>query len=283
MASAAGGGIDKLFGLPVPVVKAPCPVKFLVVADPPPDDGSPPGRPLLRWERAVAIIIGAAFAGVAIFALFNSANQAGTAALLLVAAAFLLIGIQGTALIRFGSGTTSVELDRRAAAAVQRADEVAEQDPQLAMGILEGAAIIEPRVGPAASAFRVISYENAVRQALERVRPESAAVTAAEPPIDLAVLAPSGKVLVAVVYRRSRSLQQIDLAPLVGSRQLEDAVGGMAVTNQTLSSSVADYIAEAARGGVKIEATTWDGPENDHELGQALSRLLDPPKPSQVH
>jgi hypothetical protein len=252
------------------------------MADPPPDAGSQPGRPLLRWERAVAIIIGTAFAGVAIFALFNSANQAGTAALLLVAAAFLLIGVQGTALIRFGSGTTSVELDRRAAAAVQRADEVAEQDPQLAMGILEGAAIIEPRVGPAASAFRAISYENAVRQALERVRPE-ATVTVAEPPIDLAVLAPSGKVLVAVVYRRSRSLQQIDLAPLVGSRQLEDAVGGLAVTNQALSSSVADYIAEAAKSGVRVEAATWDGPGNDHDLGQALSRLLNPANPRQVH
>lgn len=253
------------------------------MADSPPDAGSQPGRPLRPWERAVAIIIGAAFAGVAIFALFNSANQAGTAALLLVAAAFLLIGVQGTALVRFGSGTTSVELDRRAAAAVQRADEVAEQDPQLAMGILEGAAIIEPRVGPAASAFRAISYENAVRQALERVGPEAATVTAAEAPIDLAVLAPSGKVLVAVVYRHSRSLQQLDLAPLVGSRQLEEAVGGLAVTNQSLSSSVGNYIAEAAKRGVKIEAATWDGPENDHELGQALSRLLNPANPRQVH
>jgi hypothetical protein len=246
------------------------------MADPAPDARSQPGRPLLRWERAVAIIIGVAFAGVAIFALFRSTNQAGTAALLLVAAAFLLIGVQGTALVRFGSGSTSVELDRRAEAAVQRADEVAEQDPQLAMGILEGAAIIDPKVGPAASAFRAISYENAVRQALERTRPKDASVMAAEPPIDLAVLASSGKVLVSGVYRRSRSLQQIDLAPLVSSRQLEDAIGGLAVTNQTLSPSVAAYIADAARQGVKIEAVTWDGPENDRDLREALSRLLNP-------
>lgn len=244
------------------------------MADPHPDTRSQPGRPLLRWERTVAIIIGLAFAGVAIFALFKSTNQAGTAALLLVSAAFLLIGVQGTALVRFGSGSTSVELDRRAEAAVQRADEVAEQDPQLAMGILEGAAIIEPRVGPAASAFRAISYGNAVRQALERTRPKDASVTAAEPPIDLTVLAPSGKVLVSAVYRRSRSLQQIDLAPLVGSRQLEDAVGGLAVANQTLSSSVAEYIADAAKKGFKIEAVTWDGPENDRNLRDALNRLL---------
>jgi hypothetical protein len=144
------------------------------------------------------------------------------------------------------------------------------------MGILEGAAIIDPKVGPAASAFRAISYENAVRQALERTRPKDASVMAAEPPIDLAVLASSGKVLVSGVYRRSRSLQQIDLAPLVSSRQLEDAIGGLAVTNQTLSPSVAAYIADAARQGVKIEAVTWDGPENDRDLREALSRLLNP-------
>src|SRR5215467_13552202 len=171
------GRIEKMSGLPPSAVDVSYPVEFVVMADPPPGTPSQLGRPLLNWERAVAIIIGAAFAGVAIFALFNSANQAGTAALLLVAAAFLLIGVQGTALVRFGSGSTSVELDRRAVAAVQRADEVAAQDPQLAMGILEGAAIIEPRIGPAASAFRVISYQNAVRQALERVRPEGATVT----------------------------------------------------------------------------------------------------------
>jgi hypothetical protein len=253
------------------------------MAEPPPDSRTQPGRPLLRWERTLAIIVGAAFAGVAIYALFKSANQAGTAALLLVAAAFLLIGLQGTALVRFGSGSTSVELDRRAAAAVQRADEVAEVDPQLAMGILEGAAIIEPRIGPAASAFRAVSYENAVGQALERVRLDDASVATAEPPIDLIVLAPSGKVLVSVVYRRSRSLQQIDLAPLVGSRQLEDAVGGLLVTNQTLSSSVADYIADAAKRDIRLEAVTWDGPEDDHDLGKALNRLLNPASRGQVH
>jgi len=145
-------------------------------------------------------------------ALFTSSNQAGTAALLLVAAAFLLIGVQGTALIRFGSGSASVELDRRVAAAVQRADEVAEQDPRLALGILEGAAIIEPRVGPAAGAFRAMSYESAVRRALERVRPGGATVTVAPAPAGLAVISPAGSILVSIVYRQSRNIQQVDLA-----------------------------------------------------------------------
>ena len=214
------------------------------------------------------MVIGTVLAGLAILALFTSSNQAGTAALLLVAAAFLLIGIQGTALVRFGSGSASIELDRRVAAAVQRADEVAEQDPRLALGILEGAAIIEPRVGPAAGAFRAISYESAVRRALERVKPDSTTVTVAPAPADLAVISPAGSVLVSIVYRQSRSIQQVDLAPLVASRQLEEAMGGLFVANQVITSSVVEYVATAARQGTFIEAVTWKDPEDDRDLGQ---------------
>jgi hypothetical protein len=50
----------------------------------------------------------------------------------------------------------------------RRADEAAEQDPQLALGILEGAPIVEPRVGPVAKAARMLGYQSAVRRALER-------------------------------------------------------------------------------------------------------------------
>jgi hypothetical protein len=112
-------------------------------------------------------------------------------ALLSVAAAFLLIGVQGTALIRFGGGSASVELDLRVAAVVRRADEAAEQDPQLALGILEGAAIVEPRVGPDAKAALMLGYQSAVRRALERIQPDGAIVTTAPPPADLTIVTPT--------------------------------------------------------------------------------------------
>lgn len=204
----------------------------------------------------------------------TSSNQAGTAALLLVAAVFLLIGVQETALVRSGSGSTSVELDRRVAAAVQRADEVAEQDSQLALGILEGAAIIEPRVGPAAGAFRAMSYDSAVRPALERIKPGDATVTVAPSPADLAVISPAGSVLVSIVHRQSRRIQQVDLAPLVATTQLEKTIGGLFVANQTMTSSVVEYIATAARQETIIEAVTWKDPEDYRGLGEALDRLL---------
>ncbi|GLY90970.1 hypothetical protein Airi02_088990 [Actinoallomurus iriomotensis] len=142
------------------------------------------------------------------------------------------------------------------------------------MGILEGAAMIEPRLGPAASALRSIAYENAVRRALERVLPDGGTVTATEPPADFAVLTPTANLLISVVFRRSRNIQMVDLAPLVSSRQLEGADGGLVVANQALSSGVSEYIATAAKHGVMIEVVNWDGPEHDRDLRQAVSRLL---------
>jgi len=195
-------------------------------------------------------------------------------ALLSVAAAFLLVGVQGTALIRFGGGSASVELDLRVAAVVRRADEAAEQDPQLALGILEGAAIVEPRVGPDAKAARMLGYQSAVRRALERIQPDRAIVTTAQPPADLTIVTPTKPVLVSVVFRSSRRIQQTDLAPLVGSRQLENALGGLEVANQISTTSVANYVATAAGQGVTIEVVTWDGPEHDRDLRQALNRLF---------
>jgi hypothetical protein len=246
------------------------------VVDPSSRTDPRPGLPLTVWERAVAALIGVVFAVPAVIALFVSSNQAGTAALLLVAAAFLLLGVQGTALVRLGGGSASVELDRRVSAAVQRANEVAEANPEQALGILEGAAIIEPRVGPAAGAFRALTYESGVRRALEQAVPAGGSVSTALPPADFVVEAGSGKVLVAAVFRQSRDLQMIDLAPIVGSRQLEDAAGGLVIANQPSTSSVADYVATARDQGVTIEVVRWNGPQDDAAVTQALDRLLGP-------
>jgi hypothetical protein len=241
-----------------------------------PSDGeSRPAEPLRIWERTVALSVGTVFSALAIVALFKTENEVGTAAMLLVSAAFLLIGIQGTALTRFAGGSATVELERRRRTemAVQRAEELAETEPEVARGILEGAALIEPRVGPAAGAFHAMSYENAVRRALERARPDHATVGGADPPADLVLRAGTGSVLVSVIYRRSRSLQMTDLAPLVATRKLEEAAGGLVVTNQSTTSSVAEYISTARKHGLKIEVVTWTGPEDDGALAQALDRL----------
>jgi len=127
-----------------------------------------------------------------------------------------------------------------------------------------------------------MSYESAVRRALERVKPDGATVTVAPSPADLSVISPAGSVLVSIVYRQSRSIQQTDLAPLVASRQLEETVGGLFAANQPMTSSVVEYIATAAMQGTLIEAVTWKDPEDDRHLGEALNRLLKGPQRLQL-
>jgi hypothetical protein len=252
------------------------------VADPSSAPSSPtqgdrnPAEPLRRWERIGALVVGLVSATVAGFALFLTSNQAGTAAFTIVAAAFLLIGVQGTALVRMSSGSGVVELERRqrVADAVNRAQELAKTEPEVARGIMEGLALVEPSVGPAAGAFQALSYEQAVRRALQRTRAGTAHISEAAQPADFRLEEPGGTVVVSVSYRRSQNLQINDLAPLVGSKDLEDAVGGLVVTNRPLTASVGEYVARASNHGLTIEVVTWNGVEDDPALSAALDRLV---------
>jgi hypothetical protein len=72
-----------------------------------------PAEPLLWWERLGSSVIGVACVGGGLYATFRSGNQGGTLALLLVGAAFLLMGLQGTPLVSIGSGDNRLRLERR--------------------------------------------------------------------------------------------------------------------------------------------------------------------------
>src|SRR5580700_972047 len=99
-------------------------------------DSEPP-EPLVKWERICALIVGAVCGGAGGYVVFEKSNQAGTAILLILAAIFLLIGVQGTPLIRFGSNSGSVELERRRRRKIEEAIEQAneENNKQKAEGI----------------------------------------------------------------------------------------------------------------------------------------------------
>src|SRR6266702_5760117 len=107
------------------------------------DNGELP-EPLVKWERICALAIGAICGGAGGYAVFEKSNQAGTAMLLILAAIFLLIGVQGTPLIRFGSSSGSVELERRRRRKVQEALEQAneENNAEKAEGIVEGVKLV---------------------------------------------------------------------------------------------------------------------------------------------
>jgi hypothetical protein len=96
---------------------------------------------------------------------FASSNQAGTAILLVLSAIFLLIGIQGTSLIRFSSGSNTFELERRKRNVERAAAAVAKEDPDRAAGIIQGAEIALPSLGSFSQSEGLL-YERRLEAAL---------------------------------------------------------------------------------------------------------------------
>lgn len=137
------------------------------------DDQDSVGRaePLKQGERAIAIIVGIIAGGAGGYAVFVSANQAGTSVLLILSATFLLIGVQGTSLIRFSTGSNTVELERkRRVVEVEKAAEeaVQEDDIDRAAGIVEGAALADPELSLSPRA-RSMLYEKRLDLALSEM------------------------------------------------------------------------------------------------------------------
>ncbi len=126
-------------------------------------------EPLRMWERLVALGVGITSGGAGGYAVFATSNQAGTAVLLALAAVFCLVGIQGTPLIRFASGSNSIELDRRRRSIDQAIEEAkAEENLDKAAGIVQGAVIAEPNL-PRPAYYDYVVYEQELRTAIAKI------------------------------------------------------------------------------------------------------------------
>jgi hypothetical protein len=117
--------------------------------DPPvePSDDDFVSVAMRHWERWIATVLGLTLGDFGVWAVFKTSNQAGSAILLIISAAFLLIGIQGTPLIKIGGSTANLELERRRRRWEQTIKEAkSEPNPEVAQGMIEAAAIMEPEL-----------------------------------------------------------------------------------------------------------------------------------------
>jgi hypothetical protein len=144
------------------------------VPDKPETDGGSsdpaPARGLTPVERWVASLVGLVGIGVGGVGIFLSDNQAGTTAILLLGAVFLLMGVQGTAIIK--AGKDSVELDRRLAVrrVIEKAEERVENNPDEAAGLVEAAWEVFPSLAHDVNLQNLSAdiYEQQALRALER-------------------------------------------------------------------------------------------------------------------
>lgn len=225
---------------------------------------------LLRaWERILAIVLGVVSGSAGGYAVFVTENQAGTAALLLLSIVLCIIGIQGTPLIKFGSGSNSFELERRRRN-IEQAIESAKAEDNLdkAAGIAEGAALAQPYIQRPAY-YDYILYEQELKTALLRVGyMVTESRLGAEQGFDFTVQK-DGKVIDVEAKHYSRPVNASVVYSIVGqaSRRF---VPVLLVASSPLSVSAQRVIAESEN----VDFAMWRDRGDDENLAQALERMF---------
>ncbi|MGY1946244.1 hypothetical protein [Nocardia asiatica] len=236
------------------------------------------GAPLTKLERAAALTFGTGFGGSGVAAVFLSDNQAGTAALFLLAAVLLLIGVQGTPLTRFGSGENNAEFARKTAGRLLR-QASQQEDPRVAEGVVQAAAIvlepsvarhIEDRISPR-------EYEYEVLAALRRVAgPQQIQAHGSDRSVDFAIDLPSGTVAVEVKLAVGHANIPAVVAQIAALSQTAHSFDkALVVVRNTLPTALArlrDELKNLQHPG-ECEVVHWRSEEDDEALRRALAQL----------
>jgi hypothetical protein len=236
-----------------------------------------PAALLRTWERTAASTIGG-LAGIGgTVAIFITSNQAGTAALLIIAAAFMLIGLQGTPLSKLTSGSSTVVLAERkrisnklVAVATQR------DDPKEASTYLEAASLVDPRFtnSPLANSF---IYRQQVSDAMVRLGFKVDRL--GNGPAQYLVGLPDNPIFVHAKYQMHGSLEVGDISETVNRAAQPGTMALLIVTNAPLSRPVQDFNSSWGDRHPRAEAITWTGRGNDALLKRALLRAMQPLTP----
>jgi hypothetical protein len=124
--------------------------------------------PLNKTERGLAFFFGSATLMAGTAATFAKGNDVGTGALLVGGVALVIMGIQGTPLIKIGGDKAAFELERRRMVAKREVERAArEESLEVASQVIEAVAKVEPRVQAyARQATSGLAFEDAIREVL---------------------------------------------------------------------------------------------------------------------
>jgi hypothetical protein len=240
--------------------------------------------PISLGARSLAIGLGIVFAGVGGVAVFIAKNDAGTVALLLVAAALLLIGIQGTPLVRLGSKDSNIQLAtirRRARYVIEEARQESEPEVADAIATAVESAISIPQPVPK---IQMIGrdYERRIFDTLRQISDLAMGYydERGDTGIDGVLTDQSGRRLgIYVKYRMSTRLLPHELlaafgeAILAKEKNMIDAF--LLVTNTEHSQRVDDYLRTVTRiSPFPFEAVVWRDQSDNERLREAALRLL---------
>lgn len=231
-----------------------------------------PLRRLQRWACGTAGILAAAAGAWA--ALFGK-NQAGSVAMLVFGALFLVMAITGRPIVWAKGGGFELKYGRLAKAVAKA---VEESPPEVSQQLTE-ALLGEkgPTNIPSDAIFRkldAIAYERNVIAALERVKPEDAELliesNVGDRAFDCALIRGPQKVLVQI-KGHTRVVPASVIYALLGAA---GTAGGSTVLFITRTPLTMNAIAALTRSSLVVRAVEWREPADDALLKEEVQRLL---------
>ena len=221
-----------------------------------------------NWlERACFIIAGIVAGGAGGYSTLERSNQLGAAVLLAIGAVFLVIGIQGTRLMRFTSGSNRVELEKKSRIIVRAVEKArAEGNIEKASGIVEGAAIASPALG--ISRNLELQYELQVSGAIVGmgylVKP-----VVLDSGYDLIISDESSGVIYAALKRYSGLVSRRSVETLM-LRAIISPVPAVLITYSDLSISAQEIV--ISRGN--LEVVQWRDENDNDRLADVLRHIF---------
>lgn len=229
------------------------------------DTPSPP--PPDWFERACCVIVGVIAGGAGGYVAFERSNQLGSAVLLVIGAVFLIVGIQGTRLMRFTSGSNIVELEQKKRTIVDAIEKAQDEgNIEKASGIAEGAAIAAPALGLAKNVG--LQYELHVASAIVGigylVTPSSL-----DRGFDLIVRDGSDRIIYAELKRLSRPVPPQVVEALI-YRASTIPIPVVLITYTQLSRAAQEAVSAAGN----LEVVQWRDENDNERLAETLRRMF---------
>ncbi len=244
--------------------------------DLPEDDYAP--DPMVHWERGLAVLIGLAAGVPGVFAVFDSSNQAGTAVLLIAAVAFLLIGVQGTPLIKLASGQNSVEMTQRRIGKKLLGKARSTDNPVEKDAYADAAVIAAPNLEDN-PVIKAVQYEKKILNIFRAAMPNGytpVTIGRSRDPVDIVMTRDDKRVAVAVKYRHRGSFTMDDIRQLQSQvqQQFESDIPTLVITNAPLAKPIEEFnrlISELDHPS--MEVVRWTDFSDNDLLVRAFGRL----------
>jgi Restriction endonuclease len=217
-------------------------------------------------ERTSCILVGVIAGGAGGYVAFERSNQLGSGVLLVIGAVFLVIGIQGTRLMRFSSGSNIVELEQKKRIIADAIEKAAEEgNPEKASGIAEGAAIASPKLGVAPQ----VVYELQVASAIIDVGYLPTPLFP-DRSFDLRIQNAEGNVIYAEIKRYSRPVPPEVVEALIARTSMNSIVPVILITYTELSKGAQEVVNHFGR----LEIVQWRNENDNAQLAEALRRIF---------